>query len=81
MPIWGMKFKDMQKKEIKKWDEIIVLEDHIEDGGFGSWIKESINDTNIKTKIISKSLSKDIIGKVGSEKYLIDNFYLKDFGK
>ena len=81
MPIWGMKFKDMQKKEIKKWDEIIVLEDHIEDGGFGSWIKESINDTNIKTKIISKSLSRDIIGKVGSEKYLIDNFYLKDFGK
>ena len=81
LPIWGMKFKEKQKKQIKKWDVILVLEDHLEDGGFGSWIKESINNTKIKTKIVSKHINKKIISKVGSEKYLLDNFYLKFFGK
>jgi len=81
LPIWGMKFKEKQKKQIKKWDIILVLEDHLEDGGFGSWIKESVNNTKIKTKIVSKHINKKIISKVGSEKYLLDNFYLKFFGK
>ena len=81
LPIWGMKFKEKQKKQIKKWDIILVLEHHLEDGGFGSWIKESVNNTKIKTKIVSKHINKKIISKVGSEKYLLDNFYLKFFGK
>ena len=62
---------------LKKWEEIVILEDHIEDGGFGSWIKESTNNTNIKTKIISKYISKKVVGKVGSEKYLLNNFFGK----
>ena len=63
------------------WKHIVVLEDHLEDGGFGSWIKESINNTNIKTNIISKHIDKKVISKVGSEKYLLNNFYLKSFKK
>ena len=39
-----MKYKKEQFNQIKKWDKIVVLEDHLEDGGFGSWIKESINN-------------------------------------
>jgi transketolase len=81
LPIWGMKFKEKQKEQIKKWEHVVVLEDHLEDGGFGSWIKESINNTNIKTKIISKHIDKKVISKVGSEKYLLNNFYLKSFEK
>ena len=81
LPIWGMKFKEKQKEQIKKWEHVVVLEDHLEDGGFGSWIKESINNTNIKTKITSKHIDKKVIGKVGSEKYLLNNFYLKSFEK
>ena len=72
-----MKFKDKQKNQIKRWKEIIVLEDHLEDGGFGSWIKESINNTNINTKIISKYLNKNVVGKVGSESYLLKKFFGK----
>ena len=62
-------------------DTVLVLEDHLEDGGFGSWIKESLNDTKIKTKIISKNINKKVISKVGSEQYLLKNYYLKFFGK
>ncbi len=81
LPIWGMKYKEQQKNQLNRWDSILVLEDHLEDGGFGSWIKESINDKNVKTKITSKNISKKVISKVGSEKYLLDNYYLKFFGK
>ena len=76
-----MKYKKEQFNQIKKWDKIVVLEDHLEDGGFGSWIKESINNNKIKTYIISKSLSNKVIGKVGSEKYLLENYYLKLISK
>ncbi len=77
LPLWGMKYKKEQLNQINKWDKIVVLEDHLEDGGFGSWIKESTNNNKIKTHIISKSLSNKVIGKVGSEKYLLENNYLK----
>ena len=59
----------------------MVLEDHLEDGGFASWIRESLNNTKIKTEIISKHINEKVISKVGSQKYLLDNFYLKFFGK
>ena len=72
-----MKYKKEQFNQIKKWNKIVILEDHLEDGGFGSWIKESLNNKEIKTYIISKSLSNKVIGKVGSEKYLLENNYLK----
>ena len=77
LPLWGMKYKKEQFNQIKKWNKIVILEDHLEDGGFGSWIKESLNNKKIKTYIISKSLSNKVIGKVGSEKYLLENNYLK----
>ena len=81
LPIWGMKYKEKQKNQINRLDTVLVLEDHLEDGGFGSWIKESLNDTKIKTKIISKNIKKKVISKVGSEQYLLENYYLKFFGK
>ena len=66
MPIWGMKAKNKVKNIIKKFEEIITVEDHFYDGGFGSWLKECINDTNIKTKIVSKYIRPEVINEVGS---------------
>ena len=50
-------------------------------GHSSEWIPKAINNTNIKTKIISKHIDKKVISKVGSEKYLLNNFYLKSFKK
>ena len=74
MPLWGMKAKNFAKKTIKKFNEIITVEDHFHDGGFGSWIKECINDTNIKTKIKSKYIDSNVINEVGSNEYLLNKF-------
>lgn len=77
LPIWGMKYKSLQKKYLKKMKHLITLEDHIEDGGFSSWIKESAKDQINKIKITSKYLDNKIIGKVGSERYLIGKYFNK----
>ena len=42
-----------------------IVEDHFQDGGFQSWLNESLNKKNCKTKLESKSLSFVIMNKVG----------------
>jgi transketolase len=72
LPIWSMETKKKQIKNLKNYKNIITVENHLQDGGFGSWLSESITQSkiNIKTKIFSKFIDKKVIGKVGSEKYL-----------
>jgi transketolase len=74
MPIWGMKCKVKSRNLIKKFDEIITIEDHLHDGGFGSWVKECLINTNIKTKIKSKFIKDSVINKVGSSDYLLNKY-------
>ena len=69
-PIWGSLNKKFQQKQIDKFDQIITIEDHLIDGGFGSWLRESIQNPDSHLKIINKAYSNNIIGKVGSEDYL-----------
>lgn len=71
-PIWGEKYSKELKPQIEKFDEIIVIEDHLKINGFSSWVI----DADFKnTKIIKMNISSDVIGKVGSEEYLLK--YLK----
>jgi len=74
MPIWGMKTKNKVKNIIKRFDEIITIEDHFQDGGFGSWLKECINNTNIRTIIKSKYIDNNVINEVGSKEYLLNKY-------
>ncbi|MDB9735148.1 hypothetical protein OAA93_00940 [Candidatus Pelagibacter ubique] len=74
-----MRYKDQQADKLKKYKQIVTVENHLQDGGFGSWLSESIikKNNNMNTKIISKFLDKKVIGKVGSEKYLNSKYGLK----
>jgi transketolase len=65
-PVWGQKYKKEISNELKKWKEIVILEDHLIDCGFFSYISE----INRSIKARSISLNPNIIGKVGSQKYL-----------
>ncbi len=69
-----MKSKQKQKKKLKKIKSLVILEDHIEDCGFSSWIKETV-DFSRRILIKSVNFKKNIIGKVGSQKFL-ENRYL-----
>jgi transketolase len=72
LPLWGMKYKKFQYNYIKKYEKIFVAEDHFHDGGFQSWINESLHMKNCKTNVISYSISSDVINKVGSKEYLMN---------
>jgi len=72
--MWGMKAKNTAKNIIKRFDEIITIEDHFYDGGFGSWLKECINNTKIKTIIKSKYINSNVLNEVGSKEYLLKKF-------
>ena len=69
LPLWGMKYKHLQLEQIVEFDEIVVIEDHLEDGGFGSWLLESTNGM-FKGKIILKNLDAKVCNLVASQKKL-----------
>ena len=72
LPIWGMKTKKITQNYLKNFKQILTIEDHFEDGGFGSWVRECMKNTNIK--IITKSINSDVLKTVGSKRYLLNKF-------
>jgi len=73
-PIWGMNYSNLQSKFIESFEEVITIEDHLISGGFGSWLREGIND---QLKIRNGFLDVSIIGQVSDEKTLLNNFTIK----
>jgi transketolase len=70
-PIWGAKYSFLQQAQVNIFDEIITVEDHLLDCGFGSWLRESITELHSHIKITNRALTQNVIGKVGSENYLL----------
>lgn len=75
LPLWGMKFKKNQFNYLIKYKKISVVEDHFQDGGFQSWLLESLKNKSLKTIVISKSINYKVVGKVGSKEYLMKYLY------
>ena len=72
LPIWGMKTKKITFNYLKKFEEVLIIEDHFEDGGFGSWIRECLKNTKIN--ITTKSINNNVLKTVGSKSYLLKKF-------
>jgi transketolase len=68
-PLWGMKYKDKQSYMAADFEHIITYEDHLEDGGFGSWMLESLHKWDISVSV--KALNSKICGMVGDREYLL----------
>ncbi len=74
LPIWGKKTKKITLNELKKFSEIVTIEDHFSDAGFGSWVSECFSNTKYKNKIINKFIDEKVISDVGSKNYLMKKF-------
>ena len=73
MPLWGMKYKEHQLDNILNYDLVITIEEHLLDGGFGSWMLESLSSKpHERSKIRSYGLSSDVCGMVGKQDTLLD---------
>lgn len=71
LPLWSMTCKKAQPKQISQWSEVITLENHLHDGGFGSWLMESLREhPDLRQRVTSIAYDPAVAGSVGSEEYL-----------
>lgn len=71
LPLWGMATKESQISQIKNWAEVVTIEDHLKDAGFGSWMLEAAVDfPEHLAKIKIKALSPKVCGMVGRQEIL-----------
>ena len=67
LPLWGMGTKAVQPSWADAFGEILTLEDHLVDAGFGSWLMESLAGTTGVSKVKVHALSPEVCGTVGSQ--------------
>lgn len=70
LPAWSMSSKRKQINFVNRFDELLVVEDHLIDGGFCSWLLESLISFSTNCKIRSISLHPRVCGTVGSQETL-----------
>jgi len=68
MPLWSMAAKAAQAEQVARQSTVIALEDHLADGGFGSWLMESVaNDADLLVRLKGEALHSRVCGTVGSQ--------------
>jgi transketolase len=71
LPLWGMHSKGLQSSQVEKFKKIITVEDHLLDGGFGSWMLESLLDRpELLSAVKVKALEPTVCGLVGRQAVL-----------
>jgi transketolase len=68
MPLWSMAEKTVQTDLLRHFDEVLTVEDHLQDGGFGSWLLEAkAQDPALRCAIRTRALNSEVCGTVGSQ--------------
>ena len=71
MPLWGMQCKSLQIPQMEQFQQVVTVEDHLTDGGFGSWLLEStIKRPDLIVRIQIKALDAKVCGMVGKQSTL-----------
>jgi transketolase len=69
LPLWGMATKMHQAAKLKRWSEVVTVEDHLQDAGFGSWMLEAaVGSPDVRINI--RALSSAVCGMVGRQEVL-----------
>jgi transketolase len=71
LPLWGQSIRDSQEEWLTQYDHVVTVEDHLLDGGFGSWMMENVAVLGLCTKIHPVALDSSTVGKVAKEETLI----------
>lgn len=71
MPLWGQSSKKLQLEQAAGFSRTITLEDHLYDGGFGSWMMESlVRRPDLVSRLRVDALDAKVCGTVGSQAML-----------
>lgn len=68
MPLWSMADKPAQCDLLRTRSEVLAIEDHLQDGGFGSWLLEArAAEPALDCIVRPMALSPAVCGTVGSQ--------------
>jgi transketolase len=71
LPLWGMQAKPTQARQLREFAEVVTFEDHLADGGFGSWLFEAVSrEAGLSARIRTISLAPEVCGMVASQETL-----------
>jgi transketolase len=71
LPLWGMASKAAQAAQVERHAQVTTIEDHLLDGGFGSWLMEAVCSTpGLVGKLKPEALDPRVCGTVGSQAML-----------
>ena len=71
MPLWGMSAKQAQNGQVAACRSVVTLEDHLADGGFGSWMMEALTSTpELMPRLSPIALDPAVCATVGSQAWL-----------
>lgn len=68
LPLWSMNSKDIQVSQLEEFEKVFTIEDHLIDGGFGTWMLEAQLMSDVITCNIKPiALNSLVCGTVGSQ--------------
>ena len=68
LPLWSMADKPAQAAQLRAYDEVVTVEDHLQDGGFGSWLLEALCvSPDLRSRVTDLALNPVVCGTVGSQ--------------
>lgn len=72
VPAWGMNARSTQVSQFAQFDRVVTLEDHLLDGGFGSWLLESlaIEAPSLVSRLEIRALDASVTRHVAKEAQL-----------
>jgi transketolase len=70
IPVWGARLREHSRGRLAGFAEIVTVEDHLLDGGFGSWVLETFATEEPRPRIGLRALDPRVAEAVGKEDYL-----------
>jgi len=71
LPLWGMRWKELQPPQVEPFESVTTLEDHLYDGGFGSWMGEALSGAPaLSGRLRVRALDAKVCGLVGVQQIL-----------
>lgn len=68
LPLWSMATKYAQAVQVRRFAQVETFEDHLLDGGFGSWMLEALlQEPDLRGHIYPRALSDKVCGVVASQ--------------
>jgi transketolase len=68
MPLWSMACKSKQSQQVISFESVTTIEDHLTDGGFGSWLLEALaQSSGPLDRVHIEALDYRVCGTVGSQ--------------